>query len=268
MRLVALVRTVDRPDEAAKALAQATGLTVAEARMRLAPEPPTPLARLDGEKADALVRALRGAGLAVLALELSQPFGKDRIEVQRFSLDEEGGEFTARSGDPVRVPWAEVTAILRGLRVSTTEIARTEKKRSFSPGLALVTGGFVTSKKSVTISRSSSEGAEQVIFLFRAGGKTVLFAERALEFSCLGPAMQPSSVANMVELARRLRERAKGAFYDERLLRLGRRTLPLFLASDSRSETATTVTTRSDTTGSLDVLAEMMRQALEEGLLP
>ena len=80
--------------------------------------------------------------------------------------------------------------------------------------------------------------------------------------------MQPSSAANMVELARRLRETARGAFYDDRLLRLGRRPLPFLAGGESRTETATSTTTRSDTTGSLDVLAEVMRQALVQGLIP
>jgi hypothetical protein len=72
----------------------------------------------------------------------------------------------------------------------------------------------------------------------------------------------------MAELARRLRERAKGAFHDERLLRLGRQPLP-FVASDGWSSRAgASTTTRSDTSGSLDVLAEAMRRALVEGLLP
>ena len=40
MRLVAIVRTPERIEEAASVLAGAAGLALAEARMRLAPEPP------------------------------------------------------------------------------------------------------------------------------------------------------------------------------------------------------------------------------------
>src|SRR5712671_4457571 len=66
----------------------------------------------------------------------------------------------------------------------------------------------------------------------------------------------------MVELTHRLREKAKAAFYDERLLRLGRRPLPFLAGSESRSQAGTIVSTRTETSGSLDVLAEVMRQAL------
>jgi hypothetical protein len=80
--------------------------------------------------------------------------------------------------------------------------------------------------------------------------------------------MQPSSTANMGEVARRLREGAKGAFYDERLLRLGRRPLPFVASQEARSVTGTTATTRTDTSSALDALAEVMRQAVAEALLP
>jgi len=53
-----------------------------------------------------------------------------------------------------------------------------------------------------------------VVLLYARDGRAATLAESQLDFSCLGPGMQPSSTANMGELARRLRERAKGAFYD------------------------------------------------------
>jgi hypothetical protein len=80
--------------------------------------------------------------------------------------------------------------------------------------------------------------------------------------------MQPSSTANMAETARLLRDHASGAFYDERLLRLGRRPLPFLAPAESHAHTATVAVTRTSTTGSLDVLAEVMHQALRESLLP
>ena len=42
----------------------------------------------------------------------------------------------------------------------------------------------------------------------------------------------------------------------------------LLLGRDTRSDTGSVVTTRSDTSDSLDVLAEVMRQAVAEGFLP
>jgi hypothetical protein len=69
-------------------------------------------------------------------------------------------------------------------------------------------------------------------------------------------------------MTRRLRAKATSAFYDERLLRLGRRPLPFLARGESRSQTATTTVTRADTSSALDVLSEVLHRALVERLLP
>jgi hypothetical protein len=268
MKLVAIVRTPPRPDEAARAVADAAGLTLAEARMRLAPEPPALLARLEPDRANVLVAALRKAGLAALAVDAHCPTDKDRTVARSFALDDTGVTFTPRFGDSMEVEWPDVLAILRGLRASRSEVERTEKSKRFSVGTAVVTGGLWMTRTSTKKMRSSEEAMEQVILLYARGGRAATLAETQLDFSCLGTRMQPSTTANMVELARLLRERAKGAFYDERLLRLGRRPLPFLVGGESRSQTPTVTTTRTDTSASLDTLAEVMRRALMEALLP
>ena len=268
MKLVAIVRAPAGVEEAAAALAAASGIALAEARMRLAPEPPALLARLEPDEADALVVALRKAGLAVLAIPAAVPTDRDRVVARGFSIDDGAGvDFTSRSGDSVQMPWPDVLAILRGLRASRTEVERTEKSKSFSVGAALATSGLMMTRTSTRTVRTSDESTEQVILVYSRGGRAILLAERQLDFACLGAAMSPSSTANMVEVARRLRASAKTAFYDERLLRLGRRPLPFLARGESRSQSGTTTVTRADTGGSLDVLAEVMRRAIAEGLL-
>jgi hypothetical protein len=268
MKLVAIVRAPSRLDEAARAVADAAGLTQAEARMRLAPEPPALLARLEADEAGRLVAALRKAGLSALAVDARCPTDKDRTHARSFALDDQGATFTPRFGGAVTVPWPDVVAILRGLRASRSEVERTEKTKRLSVGTALVTGGLSISRTSTKTLRSSEEDLEQVIFVYARGGRAVTLAEGELDFTCLGAGMQPSSTANVIEIARRLREKAKGAFYDERLLRLGRRKLPFLAGGESRSQLPTMTTTHTDTSGSLDTLAEVMRQAVSEALLP
>ncbi len=268
MKLVAIVRPVARPDEGARALAEAAGVALAEARMRLAPEPPALLARLDPERAGALVAALRAAGLAALAVGARYPTDEDRTVARSFAADAAGVTFTPRFSEPARFEWADVTAILRGTRASRTEVERTEKTRRFSAGVALATGGLATRRTAEQTVRSSEEQIEQVVLVYARDGRSAIVAERELDFSCLGAGMQPSSTGNMLEVARRLRDGAKRALYDERLLRLGRRPLPFVASAESRSRTRTTATTRTDTSGSLDALAEVLRQAVAEGLLP
>ncbi len=268
MKLVAIARAPERPDEAARALAGAAGLTLAEARMRLAPEPPALLARLEAERADSLVAALRAAGLAALSVDSEVPSDRERLVAARIAFSEAGAVFTSRLGEAMAVAWTDVLAILRGLRVARQETERTEKSRRFTPAAAIATGGLVMTRELERTVRSSEESSGQVILVYARDGRAAALAEGGLDFTCLGPGLQPSSTANMAELARRLREAARGAFYDERLLRLARRPLPFLAGGESRSQTAATVTRRTDTSGSLDVLAEVMRQALAEGLLP
>ncbi len=80
--------------------------------------------------------------------------------------------------------------------------------------------------------------------------------------------MQPSSTASLVQLAHTLRQQARTAFYDERLVRLGCRPLPFVVDAESSSRSSAKTVVRTETTGSFDVLAEVMRQALLAGLLP
>jgi hypothetical protein len=268
MRLVAIVRTPESIEEAASVLAEASGLALAEARMRLAPEPPALLTRVEPAKADALVVALRKAGLAVLAVPAGVPGDKDRLVARSFSFDDAGVTFTARSGESAVIAWTDVAAILRGLRSSRSEVERTETSKSFSVGMAVATGGLKMTRTATKTMRSSDESTEQVILVYSRGGPVALIAERELDFSCLGSGMGPSSTANMGEVARRLRTKAPSAFYDERLLRLGRRPLPFLARGESRSQTSTTTVMRADSGAALDALAEVMRQAVVEGLLP
>jgi hypothetical protein len=268
MKLVAIVRAAPRPDEAARALAEAAGLAPAEARMRLAPEPPALLARLEAGEADLLVAALRKAGVAALAVDASCPTDEDRTVARAFALDEAGVTFTPRFGEATTFAWQDVIAVLRGVRATRLEVQRTQETKRFSVGTAVATGGLVMTRTSTSTVRSSEEELEQVILVHAADGRAAILAERQLEFTCLGAGMQPSSTGNMAELARRLREQARAAFYDERLLRLGRRPLPFVAAAETRSLTPARAATRTDTSSALDTLAEVMRRALREGLLP
>lgn len=268
MKLVAIARPPERPDEAARALAAAAGLALAEARMRLAAEPPALLARLEAGPAGALVAALRAAGLAALSVGLEVPSDRERLVAVRFELSGEGALLAPRFGEVMELAWADVLAVLRGQRAVRRETERTEKSRRFSAAAAIVTSGAVPTRGVTRTFRSSEESAEQVILVYARDGRAAALAEGSLDFTCLGPGLQPSSTANMAEVARRFREGARGAFYDERLLRLARRSLPFVAGGESRSQTATAVTRRTDTAGTLDVLAEVMRQALVEGLLP
>ena len=268
MKLVAMVRAPLRADEATAAFAAASGLTLAESRMRLAPEPPALLARLEAGPAEALVASLRKAGLAALAVDADVPTDADRTVALRVAFDPQGIAFTPRSGEAMSVAWSDVLAVLRGSRESSLEAEHRERSKTLSLGMAVATGGLVLTRTSTRTVHSSDTSFQQVILVYARDGRAAALVEGQVDFSCLGPELQPASTANMATLGRRLRERATGAFFDDALLRLGRRPLPFVAGNEARSATSSSVVVRRNTAASLDVLAEVLRQAVSQGLLP
>jgi hypothetical protein len=266
MKIVALVKPPPDAAAAAVALAAATGSAAAEARMRLAPEPPALLARLAPEAADALAGQLRGIGLAALAID-ETGVGAHRILVRSLELRPESVVFTSRAGESEELAFAEVLCILRGSSAVRESSERTEKVTKFSPVKAAL-GVGLTSTHNRTV-RGSQEDVEQSIYVFAGDGRAALLRETALEFTCLGKAMGPSRTANMGALAQLLKKGAPQAFYDERLLRLGRRPLPFVIGGEMHISVGAKVSqTRTDTAGGIDVLAEVLRAAVAEKLLP
>jgi hypothetical protein len=266
MKIVALVRPAAEVPTAAQVLASAAGMAPAEARMRLAPEPPALLARLAPDAADALVQTLRDAGLAALAVD--EGAVAERVTARTATFGPEQGTFTPRAGAPLTMAWEDVTVILRGASSLRTQSEHTEKTTQVALGAALVTGGLKLTKTTERSVRGASEETSQVLFVFDREGRGALLPEVGFDFSCLGAAMQPSRTANMVTLARTVRERAPAAFYDERLLRLGRRPLPFVLGGSVQVVSGATSHSRINTAQGLDVLAEALRLGVAGGFLP
>jgi hypothetical protein len=268
MKLLAVAKTPAQLERAAEVLARVLGLTLAECRMRLAPEPPALLARLESTQADAAVRDLRHAGIAAVTVEVPVPTERDRIVAHSVSFSATHFTVTVRHGDPLEVAWPDVAVVLRGVR-ETRRISEHDTTVDLpSVEATVMTGGAWRTIRSVETVRSSSVSSEQVILVYAMNGQVVSLAEHELDFTCLGPALQPSSTANMAELAARVRHGAPRAFYDERLMRLTRRPLPLVAGAGWSSRAGSWVVTSTETGSSLDVLAEVMRQAVAESVLP
>jgi hypothetical protein len=266
VKLVALVQAPKDPEEAARVLMEAAGSTAAEARMRLAPEPPALLARLEDAAADALVARLRKAGLAALAIDARVPGEPDRLAVRTFELGGEVLQLESRAGESLEIPWGGLSLILRAQRTRRAETDKVTTAKRISIGAAIATGGLKLTRSTSSVVRSAEEQTEQLILLYAAGGRAAALAEGTLDFTCLGT-LQPSRTANLIELGNRIRARAPAARYDERLVRLGRRPLPFGAKVEQRVSTASASTLHTDTAGTVDVLAEVLWRALREGLL-
>jgi hypothetical protein len=267
MKLLATLRPVKSPAEG-QALAETCGLTLAEARMRLAAEPPALLARLEDEAADQAVSKLRIAGLSVLACPLPVPGDQDRTVARTFAITQESITFAPRTGAALEMAWGSIGIILRASRSVRSRTERSEKERHFSPGTALATGGLKLTSTSRKTTQTETEDTEQFLLVYDRADHCAGVYEKIAVFTCLGAAMQASRTANMTTLARMLRERATSAFYDDRLLRLGRRSLPFVMSSDSHTGGDNVSRTVTETADSADILAQVLRQAVSEGLIP
>ena len=262
MKLIASVQAATDLEKAVAGLAAAAGLTPAEARLRLVTEPPLLLASVPPERVDAMLGPLRQAGLAAFALDAAVPSDAERTVVRTLEFGPQAATFQPRAGPPVRLPWSEVGALLRGTSLMRSESATVHTSKQGSIVMALASQGLKLSRTVERTERSQQDETEQVLFVYGRGGERLVLRERELDFSCLGPAMQPTRLANMVALARRFKDQAPQAFYDERLLRLGRRPLPPFLGSgESLAQVGKTAQKRLDTSRGLDVLAEVLWRA-------
>jgi hypothetical protein len=266
VKLVALVSVPKDPEEAVRVLTEAGGSTAAEARMRLAPEPPALLARLEDAAADGLVAKLRKAGLAALAIDARVPGDSARTVARKFLLEADGIHLEPRAGEQLFLPWSGIALVVRAQRAKRSETDRQETSKRFSIGTAIATGGLKLTRSSSTVVHAAEEETEQVVLLYARDGRVASLAESSLDWSGLG-ALQPSRTANLLELVKRIREKAPAARYDERLVRLGRRALPFGARSEQRVSTGGSTTLHTDTAGTVDVLAEVLWRALCAGML-
>ncbi|MHB1845987.1 MAG: hypothetical protein ACYCWW_14270 [Deltaproteobacteria bacterium] len=245
-KVVALGRTPQDITGFAKRFADLAGLAPAEARMRVAGEPPHLLVRWDDEKAEALCATLRSAGEQAIACPLPPPGDAERLVCRTFQLGADAIELSARLGPPVSFPHAGLRLLLRGLRVHHESSVRVEKERKFSLGKAIATQGLMLTSEKKREVKTDIEEAEGFLLIYSTAGVAALY-EGEVAFTSLGADVRPSRHENLDLVARRLRERAPHAVWDDRLIRLGKRIAPF------------------EPGRSVDLYAEILHQALAPG---
>jgi hypothetical protein len=231
MKLVAVTAAPADPASAVKILCEAVGQVPAEARMRLAGEPPMVVARLEDAAADALAARLRAAKVAALAVSADVPGDESRLIARGFAfvaptVGEPGHlELSPRVGEPMRLPYEHIGLILRGVRVHHGTATHTETKRKLDIGKALLTQGLMITKEVKKEVTTKTEAPEHFLLVYAGESVGAIYEEEAT-FQGLGKELQPSRVANMGVITEKLRKLAPQARYDERLVRLGRRPMP------------------------------------------
>ena len=267
MHVLALVEAPRDPNEAAQAFAKMTGQTLAEARMRLAPEPPMWLGRFAPEVAVVHLQTLRAQRLKVVSVDEEETSFAAWFVPRKFTLDGPVATFTSGGGETRMIPWDSLTVVLRAASRMRSELQTPQTVRTFSLGKSLATGGLSNTKKVTSTVRTTELELESSLYLFDADGQGVVLKERSLDFTSLGKHLGPARTQNMTTLARLVKERATRAFYDERLVRLGTRTLPAVGGGEFRYTSKDVNVSRTSTAGSVDLLAEFLRLGVAEGLI-
>ena len=232
MFLVAVMELPQPVETAPQMLATRTGLTLYEARTRLAGDPPRVITVLaDGDEAHALARRLSNDGFSGVVADGDELETDDRrLHISALAFGDDALEATLRDGSTKSVPWGAITLLLRGNRTSQTTTSREETVRKFSPGKALLTGGLVMRSTSTTTTTSTARSSQAFLYVYDdAGGPPLALYEQRLSYAFLGKAIKPSSLANFTTVTGEIRKRAPGAKLDERLARtptLGSPPLP------------------------------------------
>ena len=141
-----------------------------------------------------------------------------RFFVRSFALGEAGLTAFSRQSQIAELAFGEVELILRGARIRERTEWKHNEERKFSPVRAVVTGGMVITKTTRTAEPVTTAEREDFVHLYAVGSPALVFRADALNYRSLGPALQPSAMANFETLVDSLRRSLPRARYDERLM--------------------------------------------------
>jgi hypothetical protein len=193
--------------------ARDTGLALYEARLRLSqPAPIVALRTADRDAALRVLASLRARGHDAVACD------EDAIPRPYEARDIRIGEALACSGRTLA--YDGILTLIRAVRASHAETTERVTERKLRPGMALVTGGLVMSKKVTREEKHVAHDKEDLLYVFsREGGAPWLVSERGTSYASLDDVAKLQR-ENFLRVTTTLRSRAPSAAYDERLLAL------------------------------------------------
>ncbi len=223
MHIVAAYGWQKNEAETAKAIAEALGILVFEARQKMTGGGPTVLVSFaDSEPAKAAVHKLTRSGVPALMIDTQavRSSARQPIQVGRFELGSQGLQVESVEGQSLVLDYASIALLLVAIGSSgQVTTSSTETKRKFSLGKTLLAGGIPMTKKVKTEVRQSAEERDKILWLYTRDQKKLVLDRAALDYTGLGDAMQLSRDLNFTYLENELRRRAPRAIYDNRLLK-------------------------------------------------
>lgn len=220
LHAVVIDRVRTDPTEAARALAAVLGRTAYEVRPSVqvpggGPAVVAVLADLDA--ATRTAADIRAAGLESAVVAVRDPL-PDLVVARKFELG--AAELTIESHESGRValPYAAVDVLLRGTRQTQSKSTERVTEHKIAIGRAILSGGLVNTRKETTTRTTTTTDSDEFLLVF-AGAQVCSLRERELQFQSLGPALQPSRIANFRHVVAELRRLCTHAARDERLMR-------------------------------------------------
>jgi hypothetical protein len=237
--LVALARSPSPLEASLPALARVLKLSPVDVRFRLAPMLPAVLARLPLAQAAELRAALRAEGFLAVSCPVVPRAARSWTTVRQFELEEHSLNVEGMRGESVRVRYAELRLLMRGRRIVTQVETWHEVETHSHAGYA---------RHRVNTTREvRNEQVEN--FLWALGKGARLAFTQSTHFNGLGDQLASSVFENLQRLMKELQRRAPHVVLDERLVQQPRFVLP-----------------QVDPDRGQELLAELLLQAVEEGL--
>ncbi len=208
-----------------KAVSGVIGKDAYQTRLLLAGSLPRIVARCNGvREAEALARKLREVGLTTIICsdaELRKPFLGVRAQTLEFG--DRGVIFKQGDGAKITLKAGAVFLIIKGVRhpAPEAEEAPAKTKLKLNVGATLITGGIPIFKKVKDKPKTVTPENEWFLrFYERASPEPrVEMLQYDMDYSFLGAETSMSSVANFINVVKRLREIYPKSIYDERLMK-------------------------------------------------
>lgn len=264
MRILAAVRTRADLSRSASALAGPLGLSPYDVALRLGAELPRVLAVLPERARDpvgaapfrdafcedpaaAIQRACTAAGVDTVVFdEREMVDDSKRLMARTLQLRDDALVIEGADRRTLAVPWSSVHLVLRAMQ------RRQEPRRARLPAeIGAARAIFEMRVIPAREARSAPAPDREAAMLVYARGAPPVVLREGVDFGFLGDAMRSTRFENLQTLRDALRERAIGAHFDDRLLRLGAREQALGAGSKSQ----------------LDLMAHALDLASRAGLL-